>query len=158
MAGKLYPARSDVKLPDMRYAKWIAIRWATVPHSRLSEDMAHAHKQRLHDMATVYLKTQDARCRFIHIAFVCFVPCLSSFWFCFLLSSFGVFSHIDIILIKYIFQLLMGERGSVVVKGLMLQPGRSRVRYPMRLFFLIYLILPAALGPGVYSASNRNEY
>jgi hypothetical protein len=22
----------------------------------------------------------------------------------------------------------------------------------------IYLILPAALGPGVYSASNRNEY
>jgi hypothetical protein len=24
--------------------------------------------------------------------------------------------------------------------------------------FLIYLILPAALGPGVYSASNRNEY
>jgi hypothetical protein len=25
-------------------------------------------------------------------------------------------------------------------------------------FFSIYLILPAALGPGVYSASNRNEY
>jgi hypothetical protein len=24
--------------------------------------------------------------------------------------------------------------------------------------FLIYLNLPAALGPGVYSASNRNEY
>jgi hypothetical protein len=24
--------------------------------------------------------------------------------------------------------------------------------------FLIYLILPAALGPWVYSASNRNEY
>jgi hypothetical protein len=24
--------------------------------------------------------------------------------------------------------------------------------------FSIYLILPAALGPGVYSASNRNEY
>jgi hypothetical protein len=24
--------------------------------------------------------------------------------------------------------------------------------------FEIYLILPAALGPGVYSASNRNEY
>jgi hypothetical protein len=24
--------------------------------------------------------------------------------------------------------------------------------------FLIYLILPAALGPGIYSASNRNEY
>jgi hypothetical protein len=25
-------------------------------------------------------------------------------------------------------------------------------------FLLIYLILQAALGPGVYSASNRNEY
>jgi hypothetical protein len=25
-------------------------------------------------------------------------------------------------------------------------------------FFSIYQILPAALGPGVYSASNRNEF
>jgi hypothetical protein len=25
-------------------------------------------------------------------------------------------------------------------------------------FFSIYLILPTVLGPGVYSASNRNEY
>jgi hypothetical protein len=25
-------------------------------------------------------------------------------------------------------------------------------------FFSIYLILPAAIGPAVYSASNRNEY
>jgi hypothetical protein len=25
-------------------------------------------------------------------------------------------------------------------------------------YFPIYIILPAALGPGVYSASNRNEY
>jgi hypothetical protein len=25
-------------------------------------------------------------------------------------------------------------------------------------FFSIYLILPATLGPGVYSACNRNEY
>jgi hypothetical protein len=40
----------------------------------------------------------------------------------------------------------------------MLQTGRLGVRYTMRRFFLIYLILPAALGPGVYSASNRNEY
>jgi hypothetical protein len=24
--------------------------------------------------------------------------------------------------------------------------------------FSIYLILPAALGPGIYSASNRNQY
>jgi hypothetical protein len=26
------------------------------------------------------------------------------------------------------------------------------------MIFSIYLILPAALGPGVHSASNRNEY
>jgi hypothetical protein len=41
-----------------------------------------------------------------------------------------------------------------------LQAGRSRVRIPMRLlhFFLIYLILPAALSSGVYSVSNTNEY
>jgi hypothetical protein len=25
-------------------------------------------------------------------------------------------------------------------------------------FFSVYLIVPAALGPGIYSASNRNEY
>jgi hypothetical protein len=34
-----------------------------------------------------------------------------------------------------------------------------RVRLVRRsLNFLIYLMLSAALGPGVYSASNRNEY
>jgi hypothetical protein len=45
-------------------------------------------------------------------------------------------------------------RGSLVV----LQDGRSRVRDPMRYIVSIYLIVPAALGPGVHSASNRNEY
>jgi hypothetical protein len=30
--------------------------------------------------------------------------------------------------------------------------------YEVIKFLSIYLILPAALGPGVYSASNRNEY
>jgi hypothetical protein len=41
----------------------------------------------------------------------------------------------------------------------MLQPGRMRVPDPMRLMnSSIYLILPAALGPEVYSASKRNEY
>jgi hypothetical protein len=40
----------------------------------------------------------------------------------------------------------------------MLQTERSRVRNLVRCFFLIFLILPTAIGPGVCSASNRNEY
>jgi hypothetical protein len=50
------------------------------------------------------------------------------------------------------------SRGSVVVETV-LQTGR--LRFETRLgehIFSVYLILPAALGPGVYSASNRNEY
>jgi hypothetical protein len=39
----------------------------------------------------------------------------------------------------------------------MLQTGRS-VSIPDEAIFLIYLILPAAQGPGGYSASNRNEF
>jgi hypothetical protein len=50
----------------------------------------------------------------------------------------------------------MGACGSVVVKALRYKPeGRG---FETWYFFYIYLILPAALGPGVYSASNRNEY
>jgi hypothetical protein len=52
-----------------------------------------------------------------------------------------------------------GASGSVVGRGTLLQAGRSRIRIPiMSLDFLIYLILPAAYGPGVDSAYNRNEY
>jgi hypothetical protein len=48
----------------------------------------------------------------------------------------------------------VGARGRVVGSGTMLQVGRSRVRFPiMSLNFLIDLILPAAYGPGVDSAS-----
>jgi hypothetical protein len=41
----------------------------------------------------------------------------------------------------------------------MLEAGSSRVWFPMMsLDFSIYLILPAAYGPGIDSASNRNVY
>jgi hypothetical protein len=42
----------------------------------------------------------------------------------------------------------------------MLQAGMSWVQSPNEVteFFPVYLILPATLGPGVHSASNRNEH
>jgi hypothetical protein len=39
----------------------------------------------------------------------------------------------------------------------MLQAGRSTPD-EVDEFFSVNLILPAAIGPGVYSVSNRNEY
>jgi hypothetical protein len=49
--------------------------------------------------------------------------------------------------------------GSLVVKSLCLQARRSRVQDPMRwMHFSVYLILPVEIGPGLYSAHNRNEY
>jgi cation transporter-like permease len=55
-----------------------------------------------------------------------------------------------------------GARGSITGSGTtsMLHAGRPRDRDPMRslIFFSIYLIPSAALGPGVYSASKRNKY
>jgi hypothetical protein len=52
-----------------------------------------------------------------------------------------------------------GVHGSVVGKALPYKPdGCGFEERWGEWIFLIYLILPAALGPGVYSASNRNEY
>jgi hypothetical protein len=52
-----------------------------------------------------------------------------------------------------------GVRGSIVVTALCHEPeGRGfETRWGERMFS-IYLILPASLGPGIHSASNRNEY
>jgi hypothetical protein len=47
--------------------------------------------------------------------------------------------------------------GSVVVKALCYKP-EGRGFETRRGEFLIYLFLPAALGPGVHSVSNKNEY
>jgi hypothetical protein len=57
------------------------------------------------------------------------------------------------------FILLYGARNSVVVEALCYKPeGQGfRTRWG-EWIFSIYLILPAGLGSGVYSASNRNEY
>jgi hypothetical protein len=53
----------------------------------------------------------------------------------------------------------LGARGGAVVWGTALQAGRSRFRFLMvSLEFFIHVILPAHHGPGVDSASNRNEY
>jgi hypothetical protein len=50
-------------------------------------------------------------------------------------------------------------RGSLVVEALCYKAeGRGFQTLRGEEFFSIYLILPAALGPGVHSASNRNEY
>jgi hypothetical protein len=49
--------------------------------------------------------------------------------------------------------------GSVVVWGTMLQTeGRGFESQCAYRISLIYLVLPAALGPGVFSASNLNDY
>jgi hypothetical protein len=47
----------------------------------------------------------------------------------------------------------------VVVKALFYQPdGCGFETWLGEWIFSIYVILPASLGPGIYSASNRNEY
>jgi hypothetical protein len=52
-----------------------------------------------------------------------------------------------------------GACSCVVVKALYYKPeGRRFETLWGELIFSIYLILPVALGPGIYSASNRNEY
>jgi hypothetical protein len=54
---------------------------------------------------------------------------------------------------------MKGTSGSVGTKGLCYTPegGELEARWGEE-FCSIYLILPTVLGPGVHSASNRNEY
>ena len=55
--------------------------------------------------------------------------------------------------------MLDGVRGGAVGWGTALQAGRSRVRFPLvSLEFVIDIILQPHYGPGVDSASIRNEY
>jgi hypothetical protein len=53
----------------------------------------------------------------------------------------------------------MAARCTVVVEARCYKPeGRGFETRCGECIFSIYLVLPAALGPGVHSASNRNEY
>jgi hypothetical protein len=54
---------------------------------------------------------------------------------------------------------MVGARDSVLVKALCYKPGGRgfETRWD-EWIFSIYLILPAALGPGMHSAYKRNEY
>jgi hypothetical protein len=54
--------------------------------------------------------------------------------------------------------MLCVAQGSIVVKALCYKPEGREFDTWWGDFLKIYLILPAALGPGVYSACNRNEY
>jgi hypothetical protein len=63
---------------------------------------------------------------------------------------------------KYFFvlQSYQGARGNVVVKALCYKPEDRgfETQWGEWVFFSIYLILLATLGPGVHSAYSRNEY
>jgi hypothetical protein len=60
---------------------------------------------------------------------------------------------------RHLLLLLTGARGSVVVEALCYKPeGRGLQTRYCELIFSICLILSAAVGPGVYSASNRNGF
>jgi hypothetical protein len=67
----------------------------------------------------------------------------------------------DVLYNIYVLYIWGGEeaRDRIVVKAVCYKPeGRGFETRRGEWFFLIYLIFPAALGPGVYSASNRNQY
>jgi hypothetical protein len=53
-------------------------------------------------------------------------------------------------------KILMRAQGSIVVEALCYKPERRG--FETQCGEWLFPILPAALGPGVYSASNRNEY
>jgi hypothetical protein len=51
---------------------------------------------------------------------------------------------------------IFGAYGSVVVKTLCYKPEGRGSKTDKVNFFLVHLILPAALGPGVHSTSTRD--
>jgi hypothetical protein len=67
--------------------------------------------------------------------------------------------HLVSVLLRSWMLLIVFIANDILIQGTTIQVGMSRVRFPVRtLYSSIYLILPATLGPGVYSDSNKNEY
>jgi hypothetical protein len=63
-------------------------------------------------------------------------------------------AHIQVVYSIIFSWINIGARGSVVVKALCYKPeGRG-----FETWWGEFLNLPASLGPGVYSVSNRDEY
>jgi hypothetical protein len=55
--------------------------------------------------------------------------------------------------------LIPRDKGSAMVKALIYKPeGRGFETRWGECIFSMYLVLPAALGPGIYSTTNRNDY
>jgi hypothetical protein len=68
-------------------------------------------------------------------------------------------NHYKLLLLLWSLKYIHGERGSVLIKALCYKTeGRGFETQRGECSFLIYVIISAALGLGVYSASNRNEY
>jgi hypothetical protein len=79
----------------------------------------------------------------------------------FVLSPYLPHSVSPSIYFKIIFPSRPGARGSIVgwgSWGTVLEAGRSRGRVPMRWFFQFIKSFQPHFGPGVDSASNKNEY
>jgi hypothetical protein len=58
-----------------------------------------------------------------------------------------------------VFENIYRNIGSILVEALCYKPeGHGFETQWVKLIFPIYILLPAALGPGIYPTSNRNEY
>jgi hypothetical protein len=77
---------------------------------------------------------------------------MSSSAFIFIASFVKIDSTIQKLTVRYIYRHIQTAGRSYKRTFLKI------MKVPDKVIFQIYLILPAALGPGVYSASNRNEY
>jgi hypothetical protein len=74
------------------------------------------------------------------------------------LTASNLTSHYCVLLYQVSKAIPVTGLGGLLVKALCCRPEGHRFETQSGEFFSIYLIFPAALGSGIYSASNRNEY